>query len=331
MKIAIILGAALLALLSPAAADTFGSGPHAFTIDFASVTDAGNTAGVQGYGAVDYEFRLSTHEVTEDILQRAVQAGLTGVTAGAWTGDQPAAFVDWFEAAAFVNFLNTDRGFTPAYDLAWEDGNWTMNLWSPAEAWQLGGQNLYRHKDAWYFLPSENEWFKAAYYQGGGTNAGYWIYPTQQDTAPAAVASGTLAGTAVYAEQDAPAPVFVSGGLSAYGHRGLGGNVAEWMESAWDGLNDASDEERAVRGGDWFGSFEELAAPSRDFNAPLYESDFIGFRVASVPEPSTVALLALAGAAAGLWTLRRRRQRKVLSPRANTRWRPVRARRMLSA
>lgn len=303
MKLPMILGVALLAPLSQSVADNFGSGTNTFTLDFQTVGDAGNTADGSGYGSVIYDFRVSATEVSEDVLQRAVNGGLTGVTGGAWSGDQPAAFVDWFEAAAFVNFLNTDRGYTPAYDLSWDGESWTMNLWSSGDAWQLGGENLYRHKDAYYFLPSENEWFKAAYYKGGA-DAGYWDYPTQEDTAPLAVAAGTLAGTAVYDSQTEPASVFANGGLSAYGHRGLGGNIAEWTESAWDGVNNSVGEDRAVRGGDWFGPSSLLMSSSRDINAPLYESDFVGFRVASVPEPSTVALLLLAGLAARLWRVR---------------------------
>ena len=38
-----------------------------------------------------------------------------------------------------------------------------------------------RNAGATYFIPSENEWYKAAYYKGGGTNAGYWTYPTQSN------------------------------------------------------------------------------------------------------------------------------------------------------
>jgi len=308
MKHALLLAVAMLAPLTKVAADSFGSGTNAFDLEFAAIGDAGNASGGGGYGSVLYDYRVSVHEVSEDVLQRAVNGGLSGVTAGAWSGNQPSAFVDWFEAAAFVNFLNTDRGFAPAYDLAWDGESWTMNLWSSADAWQLGGENLYRHKDTFYFLPSENEWFKAAYYQGGGTNAAYWDYPTQANTAPGAVASGTTAGTAVYDGQSEPAPVLFSGGLSAYGHRGLGGNVAEWTESAWDGLNNSVSEDRTVRGGDWFGGAEALASSSRDINAPLYESDFIGFRVASVPEPRAVTLVLLAGLGAAIrhWLLRRK-------------------------
>jgi len=39
------------------------------------------------------------------------------------------------------------------------------------------------HQSALAF-PTENEWYKAAYCKGGGTNAGYWLYPTQSDARP---------------------------------------------------------------------------------------------------------------------------------------------------
>jgi formylglycine-generating enzyme required for sulfatase activity len=309
MKLPTLLTVALLAPLSHSLADAFGNGTNAFMLEFASIGDTGNAAGSSGYGSVAYDFRMSTEEVSESVLQRAVNAGMVGVTAGAWIGDQPAAFIDWFEAAAFVNFLNTDRGLTPAYDLSWDGESWSMNLWTSADAWQLGGENLYRHKDAFYFLPSEDEWFKAAYYKGGGASAGYWDYPTQENAPPTAVPSGVLAGTAVYDGQSGPAEVFNNGGLSPYGSRGMGGNAAEWTESAWDGLNNSSIEDRTVRGVDWFASVDQLGSFYRDINAPLYESDFIGFRVASVPEPSTMALILLTGVAARLWHWRLRRDR----------------------
>jgi len=41
------------------------------------------------------------------------------------------------------------------------------------------------------YIPTENQWYKAAYYKGGSTNAGYWDYATQSDSAPTAVTSGT--------------------------------------------------------------------------------------------------------------------------------------------
>jgi len=44
-----------------------------------------------------------------------------------------------------------------------------------------------KESNANYYIPTENEWYKAAYYKGGGTNAGYWLYATQSDTVPTSV------------------------------------------------------------------------------------------------------------------------------------------------
>ena len=41
-----------------------------------------------------------------------------------------------------------------------------------------------RSPTATWVIPTNNEWYKSAYYVGGGTNAGYWLYPTQDNDAP---------------------------------------------------------------------------------------------------------------------------------------------------
>lgn len=299
-----LLALATAICLSTAAADTFGSGANAFGIDFEFIGDPGNAPDANGRGQVADDFRISTLEISTAQVAKAVAGGLEHVDAGAWSGDQPAAFATWFEAAAFVNFLNTERGFNEAYDLTWTGDAWTMALWSVGESWSSGALNRYRHKDAHYFLPSEDEWYKAAYSKGA--EGGYWAYTTASDTEPSPVASGTAALTAVFGEQSAPAGVALSGGSGPYGTRGQGGNIAEWMEGAWDGLNDDPDENRVARGGDWFGPVGDLESSYRAINAPTYESDLLGFRVASVPEPSTVLLLAVAALA--VVALRHRRR-----------------------
>jgi sulfatase modifying factor 1 len=179
-----------------------------------------------------------------------------------------------------------------------------MTLWSSEQAWTAGGTNLYRNKDAFYFLPSENEWYKAAYYNPGGSN--YFLYPTASSSVPTAVASGTDAGSAVYNGAAAvPAIVDSAGGLSPYGTMGQGGNVWEWNESAFDGSNSLSSEVRAFRGGDWFNTENSLRSSFRSGNGPTSGDNFIGFRVASVPEPSTYALVLLGAGAVYLWKRRK--------------------------
>ena len=307
---AALFAAVTLSIQPSAQADTFGTSGNEFTIDFVDIGHAGNAADTTTYGAVPYEYRVGKYEISQDTITKATASGMANVTAGSWTGNQPAAYISWYEAAAFVNFLNTDSGKTAAYDLTISNGIWSMALWSSEQAWTAGGTNLYRNKDAYYFLPSENEWYKAAYYNAAGTN--YFLYPTASSSVPTAVASGTDAGSAVYNNvASVPAIVASAGGLSPYGTMGQGGNVWEWSESAFDGTNSSSSESRAIRGGDWQDPELYLRSSSRNLSGiPTSVSNIMGFRVASVPslsipEPSTYALLLLGAGAIYFWKRRK--------------------------
>jgi len=303
--VAVLFVALNFSIQTSSRADTFGTSGNEFTIDFVNIGNAGNAADTTGYGAVPYEYRMGTYEISRNAIDKATASGMANVTAGTWTGNQPAADINWYEAAAFVNWLNTSTGKTAAYDLAWGGSAWSMNLWSGGQAWTAGGENLYRNKDAFYFLPSENEWVKAAFYNPAGSS--YFLYPTASSSVPSGVASGTDAGSAVYNEAaSVPATVDSAGGLSPYGTMGQGGNVYEWNESAFDGANSLPSENRAIRGGNWANTELVLRSSSRYDNSPTNEFNNIGFRVASVPEPSTYALLAMSAAGA-LWFARRRR------------------------
>jgi formylglycine-generating enzyme required for sulfatase activity len=274
--------------------DTFGTGDNQFSIDFTTIGNPGNAADTTTYGAVPYEYRMGKYEISQEAITKATASGMTDVTAGAWTGNQPAANISWYGAAAFVNWLNTSAGKTAAYNLTFS-GSWSMQLWSSEQAWTAGGENLYRNKDAFYFLPSENEWYKAAYYNP--VSSDYFLYPTASSTAPTAVASGTDASTAVYNKaNDRPAAVNAAGGLSPYSTMGQGGNVWEMTESG------------VHRGGNFWDEQGDLESSRRSPFAGQtdYAGHVLGFRVASVPEPSTYALLLLSGAAS-LWALKRRK------------------------
>jgi formylglycine-generating enzyme required for sulfatase activity len=298
--------ACCLGIQPSAQADIFGTDGNRFTIDFVSIGNAGNAADTTGYGAVAYSYRMGAHEIPQDAIDKATASGMTGVTAGPWTGDQPAANLNWYEAAAFVNFLNTSSGKTAAYDLSWSGAAWSMALWSSDQAWTAGGTNLYRNKDAYYFLPSENEWYKAAYDNAAGS--AYFPYPTGSSTAPTAVASGANAGEAVYGQamSNVPAAVEMAGGLSPYGAMGQGGNVWEWTETPLSGDNNSATNVRTIRGGGWSSLEGQLSSSFRSSNGfPDGERAFIGLRVASIPEPSTYALL-LAAAAGALWSAARK-------------------------
>ncbi len=304
----LLLAASAGALATETMADTFGTGGNTFTIDFVGIGNPGNAADSSGYGSVAYGYQMGTYEVSRDMITKANSAGGLGIPLadmsgyGGNVGTHPATGVSWFQAATFVNWLNTSSGHAAAYNF---DGSGNFTLWTPAEAWTQGGENLYRNKDAHYFLPSENEWYKAAYHNG----TGYFVYPTGGDSAPGAVAGGTGAGTAVYDQGlfQGPADITNAGGLSPYGTMGQGGNAWEWQESAFTGANDLPSEARGARGGFWNSPANFLASSLQGNAAPAFESFGVGFRVAAVPEPEQYA--AAFGAAllgTGVWLRRKK-------------------------
>ena len=288
--------------------DSFTGNNQNFSIDFTKIGDAGNAADTTGYGAVGYDYNISTYEIS---LSQIEAAGIPGVTASGASGLQPASSINWYESAAFVNFLNISTGHQAAYNLTYNGGSdapgtWTMLLW---DAGQPGydPNNKFRNSLATYFLPSENEWYKAAYYHASSSS--YNLYPTGNNL-PTAVASGTNAQTAVYGVRlDQPADVNQAGGASAYGTMGQGGNVFETLETSDSGTNNRQSEYRVYRGGSF--GFGGLDSSSRYSIQVVGGNRFHGFRVASqeitsIPEPSTYALLLLSGAAS-LWALKRRK------------------------
>jgi hypothetical protein len=80
------------------------------------------------------------------------------------------------------------------------------------------------------------------------------------------------------------------------------------METAHDGINNSSSELRGIRGGYWGGTEIFLRSSNRYGNAPTDSYSTLGFRVASVPEPSAAMLII----SAGMLALARRRTRAAL-------------------
>jgi hypothetical protein len=296
-----ILAIALVAGLCSTHADTFGTGANQFTLDFTTIGNPGNSAdpltffgspGGYGYGSVGYTYRIGTYAISQNQIYKATASGLQNVVAGAWSGDQPAANMSWYESAAFVNWLNTSTGNQAAYKLSYTSGAWSMSLWESFDP-GYNGFNQYRNANAKYFLPSENEFYKAAY--GKSDGSGYYLYPTASDTAPTAVASGTANGTAVYGQSffQGPASVFAAGGISSYGTMGQGGNVTQWEETGFFGSNVDPTGAHRTRGGSWVSPASSLLTSSSSGAFPDFSLFDLGFRVASVPEPSTYALFGL--------------------------------------
>jgi formylglycine-generating enzyme len=229
-------------------------------------------------------------------------ASFGGVTAA----NRPITFVSWFDAARFANWMTDgqDAGST-------ETGAYTLHnaTTGPAVAVNPG---------AAFYCPTNNEWYKAAYYSpnyGGVGVPGYYDYATQSDTAPGNIISSgtnqanyrTGAGYSVTKDGSNDANQNYLTDVGAFPGSGgfyctfdQSGNVYQWNDL--DGLA-SSGSSRGLRGGVW--SFSDpyyLSSSWGTSNYPSYEaSSDIGFRLASpvaVPETSTYAM-ALAGLACG--------------------------------
>jgi sulfatase modifying factor 1 len=316
----LLLTAAALPLQAQLTSHSFGSGGKAFTMDFVTIGNPGNLADTTGLpnpaGSVARTFQMGKYEVSEQMITKATALGSLGITKNTRGVDKPATSVSWNEAARFVNWLNTSQGHSPAYKFAVQPGgvgysaNANIQLWTVSDGAAYNAANPYRNANAVYFLPSENEWYKAAYYdpnKPGG--AGYWDYPTGSDTAPTATSGSTTAGTAVYLQAlgDDPADITLAGGLSPYGTMGQGGNIHELLEDAFDGVNDTVSEYRNIRGGFWgdsSGLFLESATGEAQIS-PGFESFGAGFRVAAVPEPlESAGVIGVAALGIAFWRRR---------------------------
>ena len=288
----------------------FGTGASAFSMDFVTIGNPGNAADTTGSpnpaGSVSYIYNIGKYEVSRDMIDKANAAGNLGITLmdmSAWglsNGvNMPATGISWYEAARYVNWLNTSTGGTAAYKFVGA----TFQLWSASDA-GYNANNMFRNSLAKYFIASSDEWYKAAY---GKSDESWSNFPNGSDNAPTAVTSGIAANTAVYGQSGSQGPTDINsaGGLSAWGTMAQGGNVWEWMETAYDGSNNAAGENRELRGGAWNQGSYTLDASIRNTHSPTDEIGDIGFRIAMVPEPSALSLLAVG--LSGLAMVRRRR------------------------
>jgi formylglycine-generating enzyme required for sulfatase activity len=319
----------------------------AVTFDWVTVGNPGNSADTRfdatGYGSVDYTYRISQTEVTNSQYTAFLNAvdptgakphslydtrmsdnsGNVSFTGGidytatnangskysVKTGyaKQPAVWISWNDAARFVNWLSNGQGAGST-----ETGVYNMSLSTPTRA-----------PDATIFLPTESEWYKAAYYDPtlNGTG-GYYTYATQSDTEPysdnpasldfpdnsanyykktGASGEGYNDGYALTQLSDSTPNSSTdyltdvgaySDSTSYYGTFDQSGNVWEWSENG------------IIRGGAWYNNIANLAASTRFADTLSHANFHYGFRIASLPEPTSgVLLLGLAGAA----LVRRRR------------------------
>ena len=308
---------AVMVALAPAArADVITHGSTSITIDFVTVGDAGNAADTEvmgdsttGYGSVANAYRIGKYGVTADQWAAVIAADANVGNAGSWSGLQPTAGTSWYEAAKFSNWLTSGNAATGVY-------SFTGPITSPTGVTidRAAAETAYGTA---YFIPTEDEWYKAAYYKGGGTSAGYWDYPTADSnlqggsSPPDGIdSSGDPLFDFVFLDgynPGAPNAASNAGDLSPYGTMGQGGNVWEWNETLVSGSA------RGMRGAYWFDVSYYLRASKRAWSDPTNEGNAVGFRVASneaisgvVPEPGSVVMWVGLAVMGLIWWWRRK-------------------------
>jgi len=288
------LSVSLTSALLPLSADTFGTGGNQFTINFVLVGNVGNPPDGNGYGSLNYAYRIGVNEVSRGMIESYnflsgdPQITMADMSSLGGNGiNRPATGITWVHAARFVNWLNTSSGYSVAYKFSSPSSGANIIMWSPGDA-GYDPANRYRNSNSRYFLPSENEWYKAAYYDpsaNGGAGI-YWDYTTGSDSAPIAVSGGITQGTAVFGSQAGPAEIGNAGGLSPYGTMAQGGNVWERIESDFAAPNDDPAEFHTIRAGYWSNSVTSLKSSTRVSNSRTVSSNITGFRIASLAPDS---------------------------------------------
>jgi len=312
-------------------ANTFGFGAVAYDYQIGKydVTIGQYTAFLNAVAATDTNSLYNSSMGTDGNIKGISQTGGSGSYAYSVLGsaNRPITFVSWWDSARFSNWMANGQPTGAQSSTTTENGAYNVNGATSGNAVAKNATNPNTSAAPTFFIPNENEWYKAAYYSpsyGGAGVGGYYAYATQSNTAPGNVV-GILANQANYnngvysvtqsnvysASQNYLTDVgaFTNSG-SFYGTFDQSGNVIQWND-----LDGAAGSSRGLRGGDWYGGAFDVSSSGSSSSGPSGDGGLVGFRLASpvsgpsgVPEIDPNGLSAALGLiAAGLGLLERRR------------------------
>lgn len=292
-----------------------GSGPdricgavnYAYSIGKYEVTAGQYTEFLNAVAATDtyglFNHWMGIGDYACNILRSGSPGSFTYSVAADWA-DRPVNYISWGDAARFANWMHNAQPTGPQGLSTTEDGAYYLDgAMSDVELLAVT-----REPDATWVIPSEDEWYKAAYHRNDGLTGNYWDYPAGTDARPSNdLLDPDPGNNANFWDSDEGytigSPYWrtevgdFENSESPYGTFDQGGNVWEWNEAVLD------DVYRGMRGGSFVSTAGIQHALCRHYSTPTYEYRYNGFRVAYVPEP--VALLPLA--VGGLLLARRRR------------------------
>jgi formylglycine-generating enzyme required for sulfatase activity len=341
---------AVLLAAGTGVADVFNMGPGRVSLETVPVGNANNAADTRyanpGFGSVGYTYSIGKFEVTAGqytvflnavagvdtyILYNGSMSRLDHLGSGiSRTGggtvaspyiytvdagfvNRPVSLVSWGGAARFANWLTNGQPADAQGAGTTETGSYAlsgaMTDAALAAVTRIAKADRVVGKD-YYFIPTEDEWYKAAYYDPATSS--YYNYPTSSNDFPGCdLADGSGNNANRYDTGSAIQPPYyktVVGEFqnsdSPYGTFDQGGNVWEWNEAVFDlGVWGWF---RGLRGGSFNEYDDYLHALQSHVNYPSAAASAPGFRVSAVPEPGTTVLLATGGL--GLALARRRRR-----------------------
>lgn len=310
MKVLILSITVFASSVGLAAADTFGTGDYQFQIDFLPIL--GDASSANGTNISQYassfilyktfndpgNFRIGVYEINNDQWLNFVNSygAVTGTPSTAYDADPyywpdaeaPTHFVSWYEAAQFVNWLNTNTGHHPAYKFTGTQGqaDYTYAVWEPGDS-GYDPNNPFRNTKSYYFLPTEDEWVKAAYWNGTMLQT----YATKAGDTLRQGDGVTGTGWNYYDNGYATYPFgpwdVGSGSEELNGTYDIMGNVWELLESPFYPENYLFDASHGLRGGcyEYYGTPQNIGTldSSHRFGISASGEDLkTGFRVASI-------------------------------------------------
>jgi sulfatase modifying factor 1 len=305
---------------------------NAITYDLVPVGNQGNTADVTGYGSVPYDYRIGKYLVTisqytaflNSVAKTDTYSLYNGVV-GSWgniagisrtgvsgsysysvmnnagdSSNRPITYVSWFDAARFANWMANGQPVGSPSSTTTEDGAYRLNGITSGTVVAKNQVNPNTRSLPAFSIPTENEWYKAAYYSpnfGGAGVPGYYVYGTQSNTAPGnevgskpnqanhnnGVFSVTQVSTYSASQNYLTDVGAFTASQSFYGGYDLGGNVNQWND-----LDGSPGSSRGVRGGVWDYDVSGMRSTHRSVISPADEGYYNGVRLAATFSQSVI-------------------------------------------